>query len=170
MTTTYYGDVASYDAYNTTRGYAISSDATAKQAAIMLASEWIDNNFREIFPGYKTGLRPQVREWPRTAAWDENGYTIATDEIPDEVQRATYEVANRHIASPGSLNTDVIMSEDIKQVTVVGAVQVVYRGALSPDDAQIVMPVVQRILSPICNPEGQANLFNGIFGKAVRAY
>lgn len=146
-----YGTRTEADAYHSERGNAAWALATTtvRDAALILASEWIDGKYRASFPGWKTGLRAQEREWPRTGAYDRERHDIATTEIPIEAKNATYEAALREVTTPGSLLTDYTMGKRISSVTVVGAVSVQYEGLSSALDLQLSIPVVDRILAPI---------------------
>jgi len=156
--TDYYGTAALYTAYWLARGVVVSDDQSEIEAALLVASEYIDNKYRLQFPGEKTGLRAQVREWPRTGAYDWWRYSIATDEIPLEVKNATYEAASRQLASPGSLLVDVTMAEGLKSASVDGAVSVSFFGAVSPADMQVSIPVIDRILAPLLVVRGGSAL------------
>lgn len=149
--TTIYGTVEAADAYFTERVNTtwLAADDTAKAAALLTASEWIDGKYGEQFSGWKTLRRAQDREWPRTGAYDDMGDAFAIDEIPDAVKRATYEVALREIVSPGSLISDVVLGKNIVQATVQGAVSVTYAGATDVNDLQLMIPVVAMILRPV---------------------
>lgn len=149
--TTIYGTLAEAESYFTERVNTVWLAATDPQrsAALLVASEWIDGKYGEQFSGWKTLRRAQDREWPRTGAYDDMGDAFAIDEIPEVVKRATYEVALREIASPGSLITDVTLGKNIVQATVQGAVSVTYSGASDVNDLQLMIPVVAMILRPV---------------------
>jgi hypothetical protein len=158
-----YGTRAEADTYHAARGNAAwaSADEATRDVALLIASEWIDGKYRASFPGWKTGLRAQVREWPRTGAFDIERHDIATDEIPVEVENATYEAALRHITTPGSLLTDYTMGQRISSVTVVGAVAVQYEGISGAMDLQLSIPGVDRILAPILTGSPSSGLVGG---------
>jgi hypothetical protein len=161
MTTTFYGTTGDADAYHLERANTdwAGADAATKTAALLIASEWIDTKYRQLFPGLKVGLRSQTREWPRTGAYDCEGNTITNSEIPIEVQNATYEVALRQVSAPGSLNTDYVAGENVKSVSVSGAVAISYgAGAMSALDVQLDIPQVDRILAPILTGSPTSNL------------
>lgn len=103
-----YGTVAGYKAYADARGtsYVGKTDDEITQALVR-ASSYIDGAYRASFPGYKTGRREQVLEWPRTNATDGAANSLPSDEVPVEIENATYEGAIRELASPGSLAPDV---------------------------------------------------------------
>lgn len=90
-----YGTLVDADAYHLARNnseWAAASE-TARNGALQRASDYVDNKYRSRFPGVKTGGRAQAAEWPRTGALDVAGATIPTDEIPVEIEYATYELA-----------------------------------------------------------------------------
>lgn len=153
----YYGTVAEADAYHEARGNgAVWDGADVEEAdkivALLLASEWVDQNYGASFDGYKTGERVQLREWPRTNAFDVYKKTITG--VPVEVEHATYEVALQQIRQNGSLFKTWTASKDIKQVSVDGAISVTFAGASSLTDVQISIPKIGAILAPVLT--GQA--------------
>lgn len=164
-----YGTVDEADAYNIARGRAVEwEDADDKNAALLLASEYIDANYGTLFSGYKTGGRAQVRQWPRTSAWINDGGRVLyldADEIPVEVRNATYELALR-AASGVVLSLDVTPGAAIKKAAVEGAVSVEYHGSGSVSDAQTVFPVVDGILAPLLTAVGSG--FSSLSGSRVR--
>lgn len=146
-----YGTVAGADAYHQARGNVAwdGLDETEKEPALLRASEWIDGNYSLMFPGWKTGDRNQVREWPRVYAFDIGLNSIGTHEIPREVERATYEAALREAVTPGALSVDFVAADVIRKASVEGAVSVEFGGDGSASAAQLVMPIVDAILAPI---------------------
>lgn len=155
-----YGTVGGYKAYWLARdplGLGTELDDTDNDIMIgelLRASEWVDRKYRLSFPGLKVGLRSQVREWPRTGAWDCYGNTIAADVIPDEITKSVYEAAAREHAAVGSLLTDYRASEAIRSASVDGAVSVTFAGAFGAEDMQISIPAVDRIIAPILTGSG----------------
>lgn len=103
-----YGTVAGYKAYADARGwsYAGKTDDEITQALVR-ATSYIDGAYRGAFEGWKAGGRAQALEWPRTGAMDRDGYSIAADETPVEIENATYEGAKRELASAGILAPDI---------------------------------------------------------------
>lgn len=87
-----YGTVGDADEYHAARGNTEWASATDKEQKLLRASEFIDT-YRARFPGSKAEGRSQEREWPRRGAVDLAGELISDDEIPSEVERATYEAA-----------------------------------------------------------------------------
>lgn len=112
-----YGTLPGALAYHQARGnaaWASTGDDEAKQAALLRGSVWVDNTYRSRFSGRKTGGRSQEREWPRTDATDAAGDDIDADEVPTEIEEATYEAALRELTKPGSLAPDFNGSKLVK--------------------------------------------------------
>lgn len=168
MTVVIYGTTGGADTYHTDRGNALWSTLTptAKAVSLARASEYIDGKYRGAFPGYRTSLRGQEREWPRQGAFDREGNSITSTEIPVEVINATYEAALRDATSSGSLITDVTLGKNIVKAAVEGAVSVEYAGASSAMDLQLTIPAVDRILAPILT--GGAGLSSALSVASVR--
>lgn len=158
----YYGSEGAADTYHAAHGNTAWAAAlsAAKLAALLIASERLDADYASSFNGYPTGLRAQKRQWPRTSAWDIYGYSFANDEIPVQVQEATYELALRQIVKPGSLFKDWTAGKDIKSVSVDGAVSVTFAGAGSIQDVQTIIPVIDGILWPILH-QGTGTMYAG---------
>ena len=114
-----YGTDAAFLIYAAARGYTevAAADEAARDVARLVGSEYIDGKYRHAFPGYKTGLRDQAREWPRSGAVDANGCAIASDAEPIEIEYATYEAAYREIKSAGSLLPDVTPASQVKRTS-----------------------------------------------------
>lgn len=146
----YYGTNAGAGTYHSARGNAAwaSASESDQDAALLRASEYIDNNWRQLFYGYKTGGRAQVREWPRDDVLVWNGalqIELPNDEVPVEVIDATYEAALRELNSPGYFNPDIIPGKNKKSVSITGAVAVEYWS----DDMKPVVEKIALILAPL---------------------
>ncbi len=162
----FYGTVAAADAYHTERGNTgwTGTDAT-KEAALLIASEWLDDHYSEMFAGYPTDKASQERSWPRREAYDIYGDYFAIDAIPVQMERATYEIALRQIVSPGSLFKDWTPGQEKLSVAVVGAVSVTYRGAGTYSDAQVKIGKIDAILRPIIDSSSRASALSGSAGR-----
>lgn len=90
-----YIDVAYLDAYHDARGnaYTGSPDATAKEQAIVRATDYLDTRFNFVGGVWATS---QTTAWPRFSATDSSGRIVSG--IPPEVKEATAEYALRAIA------------------------------------------------------------------------
>ena len=158
-----YGTLADSKTYHAARGnttWAAAADADLT-IALLRGSEYVDFMFRSQFPGYKTDLRSQVREWPRIDAFDIENNSIASTEVPVEVEYATYEAALRELASPGSLMPDVTLGKQIKTASVDGAVSVEYVGAIGAHGMRPTLSVVQSIIAPVLTGAGGGSSIAG---------
>lgn len=164
----YYGTAAGYIAYWTARNAAAPTDDNDDiLAALLVGSEYLDANYRNSYSGQKVNGRSQVRDWPRAGAYDNDLNVIADDEIPREVENATYEAAKRELASPGSLRTDVTMGKAISSVSIDGALSVTYSGAASAADYQVDIPIIGAILAPILNGGSGVSALSSMSGRMV---
>src|SRR5690606_19975489 len=81
--------VAGFAEYMEARGREIRGTWTDEiiDAALLLASEWIDGVYGRLFSGQKAGGFLQDREWPRTGAYSNTipVYTFPSDVIPDQI-------------------------------------------------------------------------------------
>jgi len=130
-----------------------------KEAALIRGSQYIDSKYRKkftsgrwmsLFPGTKTGGRGQALEWPRTGATDYDGNPIPDDEVPVEVEYATYEAAIRELSSPGSLSPDYVPSKLVKRQKV----DVIEReffepGELGSAPSTPVVSVIDNLIAPV---------------------
>lgn len=154
-----YGTVSDADAYHLARGNtAWTGDNAVKTAALQRATDYIDGRYRRMtgggcwvsmFRGKRTDGRSQDLEWPRTGATDSEGNEIPDDEVPTEVEEATYEAALRELVDPGSLSPAFVASQQVTREKV-GPVEVAYAdaqasGAMPPN--RPVVPAIDDILA-----------------------
>lgn len=144
----HYGTLLGADAYFSARGISAWSAAAeaARTAALVRASSYIDGRYRSRFSGRKAGGRPQPLEWPRIDAVDASGEDIADDEVPVEVEHATYEAALRELQAPGSLSPDVVGTARVLREKV-GELEVQYADATGVEDARPLVTIIDDILS-----------------------
>lgn len=102
---TSYATVAEFDAYWTDRAVTISSTTAQKQAALIIATQYADNNYN--FVGYLVNSETQPLNWPRSFAIDNQGRNIDPDEIPDALKNGVFELAYREINNADGLQPDV---------------------------------------------------------------
>lgn len=117
-------------------------------AALLVASEWLDDTFGKSFIGEKTGGFLQEREWPRVNAVTRDprySYAFPSDAIPVNVIKAVYEAAYREAQTPGVLLVDYT-PEKFKSVSVDGAVAVQYRQFSSASETQLSIPIIERLI------------------------
>lgn len=163
-----YGTNDGFRAYHTARGNPVTqfADEAALTAARLVASEWVDGKYRTMFGGWKVGQRAQVREWPRSAASDRDGYPIPASSVPVEMENATYEAAYKQLTKPGALNKDWTPPK-YKRASVDGAVSVEYVTFNSASDTQTRFAVIDAILQPILTATG-ASSFAALSGPSAR--
>ena len=146
----FYGSEQGFNNYMLDRDIDVPATDIAINAALLIASEWIDSKFRSSFDGEKVGYREQVREWPRIGHLDYNDDLIPSDEVPREIEHATYEIALRHMSSPGVLSIDYTPSL-YSSVSVDGAVaaKFIQFGSVSEIQAQFskVVEILSGLLS-----------------------
>lgn len=161
-----YGDLSRSKVYHADRGntaWALADDGDLL-IALLRGSEFVDFSFRESFPGIKTGLRAQLREWPREWAYDIDGNTIPPDVIPEEAEFASYEAGLRELTAQGSLMPDVVLGRQIKSASVDGAVSVEYTGATGLNGARPFVSIIAGILAPILTGTARSS----VTGSTVR--
>ena len=165
----FYGNADDFEKYLTTRGYEIALDWDEDKinAALLVASEWLDNQYENLWIGYKINYK-QERSWPRQLAVVQTYpyYTYKTNEIPDEVIKATYEAAKRELTSQGSLQVDFQPSQ-YNSVAIYNAVTVEYNSNASAGDIQTQIPIIQSLMSKLLDINKGAGS-NGLSGVAVR--
>jgi hypothetical protein len=142
-----YGSLADAYAYHEARGNTAwtstppSPESDTQKAALIRATSYIDGRYGAKFPGTKKRGREQALAWPREDALDRDGYEIEDDEVPAEVERATFEAALRELVSPNSLNPDVVMTDRVKSEKV-DVIAVEYAASTQASDS---IPVVGQI-------------------------
>lgn len=160
----FYGTVADADAYHAARGNSTwTGDSDAKEIALLRGSEYIDHNFRSSFPGYRTELRDQTREWPRSWAFDRENNSIPSDEVPVEVKEAAYEAALRELTDPGSLFPDFNPGQQTKRERV-GPIEVEYTSPMGLASAKVMVTRILGILAPVLTGRPHSS----IAGTSVR--
>jgi hypothetical protein len=166
-----YGTVDGAREYFDARGVNTDDwDDHAMLADLVVASAYIDGRYRQrlmsgawvsMFPGTKTGGRAQELEWPRTGATDYTGEEIPDDEIPREVEQATYEAALLNHNDPGSLTPAWVATSQVTREKV-GPVEVQYSDASSsgswPPNYPW-FPLIDGIIAPV--------LVSGFLGPAI---
>jgi len=167
----FYGSVADFKAYHTGRGRTVSDDWSDVQieAALLVASEWLDDIYGEIFYGYKAGGWDQEREWPREQAATNTfpQHIFSNTDIPDRVENAAYEAAFREVGSVGSLNVDFTPNKYTK-ASVDDAVAVTYAQNLTIQDQQIQIKTVDSLVYPLLDPL-KSGSSSGLSGDSRRS-
>lgn len=162
-----YGNATDFAAYHVARGRTVVIGSgegewteASVNAALLVASEWLDARYGQSFSGFKTGLRDQIRQWPRTGAWDIDEQMIVEATIPVEVLNATYEAAYRERTTAGALSKDYTPAL-YKKVAVSGAVSVEYAQFSDAYDAQTDFQVIDEIIGPLLTGTGSRSAMSG---------
>lgn len=108
-----YGSVAGFKAYHDDRGnnygdIAEDGDNSIEQC-IIKATDYVDGRFSYV-GSKRYGV--QTTQWPRTDAWDKDGYPV--NGIPEPVLRATYEYAFRALS--GDIDPDPVRDDSGRTV------------------------------------------------------
>lgn len=145
----FYGSVAAADAYHLARGNTGWSGTDAeKEAALLRGSEYIDQQYRSRFPGWPTDQRDQVLEWPRNWAFDIYENDIPSNEVPREVEQASYEAALRELTDPGSLQPDWNPGSQNRRVKV-DVIEVESSAVYGPQSVLPVVNIIRGIIAPV---------------------
>lgn len=166
----FYGNADGFLTYLNERGREVSDDWDTADinAALLVASEWLDNQYESSWIGYKKNFE-QERSWPRqNAVVAKYPYHVySSTDIPVQVVCATYEAAQRELTNKGSLQVDYKPSV-YKSVSVHNAVIVEYNDTVtSAYDVQTQITVIQNLMSSLIDPQkGVDN--NPLCGKLVR--
>jgi hypothetical protein len=89
-------------------------DDTTTDAAIMRASLWL-STYPEWDGSLACGRGNQGLAWPRSGVTDCNGDAVADDEVPFEVEQATYIAALAEIETPGLLTPTITTGKQTKR-------------------------------------------------------
>lgn len=91
-----------------------SNATSAKEAAIIAATDYIEQRFRHRYKGTRAN-ETQALGWPRSYVVDSDGYTLDDESLPSALEKATAEYAVRALA--GSLQPDPTVSDSGKAIT-----------------------------------------------------
>lgn len=163
-----YGTDAGFVAYCDTRNIDISAtDPDDYAGARLVVSEWIDNAYESMFPGWRFLGRDQERAWPRYGGLDIFGYVIPSDRVPVEVENATYEGTWRQLAKPGQniFSPDYTPSK-YKRVSIDGAISVDFTTFNNASDIATQYPIIGQWLRTLLSSRSTASSLSG-FSRLV---
>lgn len=166
-----YGNADGFKEYLGSRGMSMTCNWTDDKidSALLVASEWLDGLYENSWIGYKANGYKQERSWPRKSAQVQSYpfYLFKEDEIPEQVIKATYEAAYRHLNDSKSLQSDYTPTK-YKRVSVNGAVSVEYNDTVTGwTDVQTQFPIIQSLMSDLTDDKSDGSL-SSLSGKAVR--
>lgn len=149
-----YCSEATLDTYCDDRGITLASGDA--EAALVRATAYIDQTYRNRFQGYRVRYRAQALEWPRALVYDASGFLVPSDAVPVEIVQATCEAAIRELTEAGSLAPD--LDREVRELQA-GSVRLVY-GANAK--AQTTFQIIDGILA------GLLGSTSSITGRTVR--
>lgn len=165
----FYGNVDDFKEYFTLRGKVVPEDwdNSKIESALLVSSEWLDHQFENSWIGYKIDFN-QERSWPRQSAVVQSFpyHVYKTDEIPEQVIKATYEAAFRELTKQGSLQVDFTPNK-YKYVSVEGAISVQYNSLSYASDVQTEIPIIEDLMS-ILTDSTKSGAFSSVSGKVSR--
>lgn len=154
-----YGTEGGADTYHAAHGNTAWTGSN-KAIAQLRGSEYIDHTFRSSFPGLKTGERAQVREWPRQPAWDIEGNSIGSTEVPTEVIEASYEAALLELVTPGTLFPEYDPGAQRRSVKI-GVIEIEFSAPHGSDSQRKNITIIGGILAPILTGPGAGSSLSG---------
>ncbi len=168
---TAYGSAENFKKYITDRGKAINESwqKDVIESALLVASEWLDNQYENCWIGYKANGYTQERSWPRKSAVAQTypTYTFPDTEIPSQVVWATYEAAYRYLQDNKVLQSDYTPSK-YSMVSITGSLTVQFNETLTgASDVQTQFPIIQNLMSDLIDPNKEGSL-SPLTGKAIR--
>lgn len=92
-------------------------DDTTTDGAIMRASSWI-SSYPEWDGSMTCGRGLQGLAWPRSGVTDCNGDDVPDDEVPTEVEQATFYASMAELTTPGILTPTITPGQQVKRVKV----------------------------------------------------
>lgn len=117
-----------------------------KEASLRQATQFIDANFRDRFPGVIRS-ESQALEWPRSGAQDRSGRTI--NDVPDAVKNATVELAKERLVDGRTLVPSETRGGKVKREKV-GPIEVEYMdGAPSGTVYKWAEKLLTKVLKPV---------------------
>jgi hypothetical protein len=140
--------VAFADTYHADRGNsAWTGDATVKEPAIRRATSYISTAY--TWQGWKRMGRPQSLAWPRTGVIDREGWGVAFDSVPIEIQRATAEVALRELVTPGIMDPDYYAADQVKSRKAGDTQEVYVLSGITAQSSRPILLIVRDLIAPL---------------------
>lgn len=166
----FYGNAAGFIVYSEARGRAILPAwiTAVIEAALLVSSEWLDDQYDSVWTGYATDGFTQVLKWPRASAATNTfpQHLFADTDIPDNVVSAVYEAAFRELTTPGALQKDFTSSKYMK-VAISRALSVEYDNSNRASDVQLQIPIIDSLMAPLLDENAQGS-FSSLSGPVSR--
>jgi hypothetical protein len=125
--------------------------STAKSLALINATDWLDLTYGNKWKGTRTAST-QERDWPRSGVVDNDDYDVASDEIPEALERACAEAAVLYVdgdldSLPMRVDSDArLRSKAISAGSVSKSVTYAGAGLSESAEANISFPKITKIL------------------------
>lgn len=153
-----YGTIAGADSYHLSAGSDTwTGTDTDKLTALTRASAYVDGlalrkrtngSSYTMFAGIKALGRVQELAWPRIGAVDVDGSEIDPEDVPFEIEYATYEAALRELVTPGYLTPDYVPSTLIKREKV-DVLETEYATPTGDNPTSPVVGLVMSMIAPL---------------------
>jgi hypothetical protein len=145
--------VADADSYLGTTSTAWTGSATStKQTALEQATRFIAQTYEGEWSGTRA-YELQALPWPRSCAYDSDGYAVGWNSIPRNLRHATIEAARRHVEGTVLVPDQDGGGSTRKEEIAVGPIRISTEFS-SPrsgigDDPASRFPAVERLLRPL---------------------
>lgn len=134
-----------------------------KEEALIRATAYLTVAY--IWKGTKINGRTQALAFPRSGVYDLEGYEVADNAVPVEIQKSTAELALLELITPSTLNPAVKLSERVSKEQF-GQMSTEYVNSNISASADIaVVPYVMNLISGLI----VAGSANRLSGSTVRA-
>lgn len=146
-----YVSVADCTTYLAAKGdatWAAASSDALREAALVRATMALDGLYASKWPGFRYS-EDQALAWPRSYAYDIDGYDIGSTTIPKALKNATCEAALLELASSGILTKKG--ETGLKSLTI-GPITKTWVGSSAP--LGTVYPDIRNALARLVKPSG----------------
>ena len=154
--------LADANSYHDTRGNDTwTGTDEVKEEAIRRASFFMASAFP--WKGLRVNGRDQTMPWPRSAVQDDEGYSVPSTAVPQEVVDACAEYALRELVTAGTLTPDVTPSDTVKREKI-GPIETEYANFRSdPAASRPVVTAAEALISGLLEAGGSNHLVGSTF-------
>jgi len=152
-----YLSVAQADAYHAQYGSSAAwagASWSQKEAALVLATQYLDITYEGRWRGRKASAT-QALAWPRFGGLDNDAYTIAGDGVPENLKRATAELALRVVLGDELLGVIAQPGEVASESKSIGPISTSVTYVTGRPAGGKQYPKVDGLLRPLLEPTGQ---------------
>ncbi len=145
-------EVAALDAYAAARGLVISATAPEKEAALVVAADYLRNESRLRYRGTRKSASQRM-PFPRVGCTEDNGPAVADNEVPWRLQDAQAALAVR-VLQGVTLQPDLERGGAVKRSTIDVITTEYYEGASPETLFAEAMGYLQPLLRTGAEPTG----------------